>query len=170
MPASLLYTICFCFQGDAVLMLFRHKPPNAQRWNGLGGKFQPGETPLACIQREIMEEAGIDLRLAEHLRFAGLVTWGSGVDPTSASTGMYAFLAHFSPTFPTWQGERIMPEGLLCWQPITWVCDPQNVNVVDNIAHFLPIMLTQEAPHEYYCDYREKRLQGVQVRTLNDTV
>src|ERR1700738_2820489 len=78
MPASLLYTICFCFQGDSVLMLFRNKPPNAQRWNGLGGKFQPGETPLMCVQREIMEEAGIDLHLAERLHFAGIVTWGSG--------------------------------------------------------------------------------------------
>jgi len=167
MPASLLYTICFCFQGDSVLMLFRNKPPNAQRWNGLGGKFQPGETPLACIQREIKEEAGIDLHLAERLHFAGIVTWGSGVDPTSASTGMYAFIAHFPPTFPTWQGERIMPEGILCWQPLTWICDPQNTVVVENIPYFLPNMLTQQAPHEYYCDYREKRLQGVQVLTLD---
>src|SRR5258708_13110381 len=119
MPASLLYTICFCFQGDSVLMLFRNKPPNAQRWNGLGGKFQPGETPLACIQREIKEEAGIDLHLAERLHFAGIVTWGSGVDPTSASTGMYSFIAHFPPTFPTSPADPTMPQGLLSCHPIT---------------------------------------------------
>ncbi|MFL5627876.1 MAG: NUDIX hydrolase [Ktedonobacteraceae bacterium] len=117
MPASLLYTICFCMRGDLVLMLFRHKPPNAHLWNGLGGKFQPGETPLACVQREIMEEATIDLHLAERLRFTGIVTWGTGHDPGNASTGMYAFVAHFPPTFPIWQQERITPEGLLCWQP-----------------------------------------------------
>lgn len=60
-----------------------------------------------------------------------------------------------------------MPEGILCWQPLTWICDPQNTVVVENIPYFLPNMLTQQAPHEYYCDYREKRLQGVQVLTLD---
>src|SRR5258708_12077378 len=112
MPASLLYTICFCFQGDSVLMLFRNKPPNAQRWNGLGGKFQPGETPLACIQREIKEEAGIDLHLAERLHFAGIVTWGSSVDPTNPTTRMYALLATFPPPFPPCQSHPILPHGI----------------------------------------------------------
>jgi 8-oxo-dGTP diphosphatase len=163
MPASLLYTICFCMRGDLVLMLFRHKPPNAHLWNGLGGKFQPGETPLACVQREIMEEATIDLHLAERLRFTGIVTWGTGHDPGNASTGMYVFVAHFPPTFPIWEQERITPEGLLCWQPLAEVCDPQNTSVVSNIPYFLPGMLTQQEPHEYYCNYREKRLHGVQV-------
>ncbi len=68
------YTICFCIQEERVLLLFRQRPPNAQHWNGLGGKIHAGETPLACIQREVMEEAGIDLQLASELRYAGIVT------------------------------------------------------------------------------------------------
>ncbi len=50
------YTICFCLRGEQVLMLYRSKPPNAQRWNGLGGRIEEGETPLVCVQREIFLE------------------------------------------------------------------------------------------------------------------
>lgn len=63
------YTICFCLCGERVLMLYRNKPPNAQRWNGLGGHIESGETPLVCVRREILEEAEIDLRQAQELRY-----------------------------------------------------------------------------------------------------
>ena len=80
---ALIYTICFCRRGDAILMLYRNKPPNARQWNGLGGKIELGETPPACVRREVAEVAGIDLCFARRVRFAGLVTWASGVDPTA---------------------------------------------------------------------------------------
>ena len=60
--AGLVYTICFCLRGDAVLMLYRDRPPFARHWNGLGGKIEPGETPLACVEREVLEESGLNLR------------------------------------------------------------------------------------------------------------
>lgn len=37
------------------------------KWNGLGGKFLPGETPLDCVTREFKEESGFDL-VAPELR------------------------------------------------------------------------------------------------------
>ena len=43
-------------------MLLGNRPPNAGLWNGFGGKISPGETPLDCVRREVLEEAGIDLR------------------------------------------------------------------------------------------------------------
>ena len=60
---SLQYTICFCRYGELVLMLYRYRPPNQFHWNGLGGKLQEDETPQACVQREVLEEAEIDCRL-----------------------------------------------------------------------------------------------------------
>lgn len=156
--AALPYTICFCLRGDEVLMLYRSTPPNASRWNGLGGKIEQGETPLANIHREMLEEAEIDLREAQELRFAGLVTWTSGADPTRPSRGMYAFLAHLAPNFPTWP-DRATPEGLLSWKPLAWVCDPRNPAVVSNIPHFLPKMLATAAAQEYACRYQGESLQ-----------
>ncbi|MBW1669117.1 MAG: 8-oxo-dGTP diphosphatase [Deltaproteobacteria bacterium] len=29
------------------------------KWNGPGGKVQPGETPLECVVREVLEETGL---------------------------------------------------------------------------------------------------------------
>ena len=46
-------------------MLYRNKKPhdpNAGKWIGIGGRIEPGETPDACIRREVFEETGIELR------------------------------------------------------------------------------------------------------------
>lgn len=146
-------------------MLYRSNPPNAGLWNGLGGKIEQGETPLANIQREMLEEAEIDLREAQELRFAGLVTWTSGADPTRPSRGMYAFLARLAPEFST-RPDRATPEGLLSWKPLAWVCDPSNPAIVSNIPHFLPQMLVASEAREYACRYQGERLQNMVSRAL----
>lgn len=145
-------------------MLYRKYPPNQYHWNGLGGKIQEHETPLACIRREVLEEAGIDLGEAQRLSFAGIVTWPAGIDLTRASMGMYAFIAEFLLTWPIWEEERVTQEGILSWKSLAWVCDTENTEVVDNIAHFLPRMFAQEEPQEYYRDERGRGLTAVVVR------
>lgn len=157
---TLPYTICFCTRGDDVLMLHRAKPPVAHQWNGVGGKLEPGETPLDCIWREVEEETGLDLRTADIVRLAGLVRWGPG-GALGHATGMYVFIANFPPDYPIWRDERSIPEGNLCWKPLEWVCDPCNTAVVDNIAYYLPTMLSETAVFEYCCDYREGFLTHV---------
>jgi 8-oxo-dGTP diphosphatase len=32
------------------------------KWNGLGGKFEPGETPEECVRREVLEESGLTIQ------------------------------------------------------------------------------------------------------------
>lgn len=147
---TLPYTIGFCLHGDQVLMLYRHKPPNAGLWNGLGGKLEAGETPLENIHREVMEEAGLDLRQAAVVRFAGLVSWPVSTDRTGARMGMYAFLACLTPDYPLWP-DRVTEEGVLSWKTLAWVCDQQNPLVVSNIPHFLPAMLAAQQAREYCC-------------------
>ena len=110
---TIQYTLCFCKCKDSVLMLHRRWPPNAGMWNGLGGKILLCETPLDCVYREVLEEAGIDLRGFGSLRFSGVVTWKKGVDPTGPSTGMCAFVAELPDDWPVWEGAREVEEGLL---------------------------------------------------------
>ena len=31
------------------------------KWNGLGGKFEPGEAPEDCVVREVREESGLEI-------------------------------------------------------------------------------------------------------------
>ncbi len=43
-------------------MLFRNRKKDdihKQKWNGLGGKFEPGESPEECAIREVYEESGL---------------------------------------------------------------------------------------------------------------
>jgi 8-oxo-dGTP diphosphatase len=151
---ELPYTICFCRYQQHIVMLHRTYPPNAQLWNGLGGKIESGETPLASIQREIQEEAGINLLEAPSLFFAGITTWGpTNHDPLK---GMYAYIAHLSQQ----QAEQIhplnTPEGLITWKPLAWVCNPNNPAVVSNIPHFLPPILQAKSPYEYFYAYENE--------------
>lgn len=162
---ALPYTICFCLCGNQVLMLYRDNPPNAGRWNGLGGKIEAGETPLVNIHREMMEEAEIDLHHAQELRFAGIVTWTMLDAPFSSTGGMYGFLASLPADFPLWP-DRLTAEGLLSWKALNWVCDLSNPSVVSNIPRFLPPMLSSPEPQQYSCIYWEGALQGFEIAVL----
>ncbi len=169
--AGLVYTICFCLRGDAILMLHRDRPPFARHWNGLGGKLEPGETPLACVEREVLEESGLRLRDAQAVRFAGLVTWSGwssdGAAPVAdRSRGMYAYVARFPDAWPIWDGARPGPDGRLAWQPLAWVCDPNNGTVVDNLPQILPRLLAEPEPLEYHCAYAGHRLVEVVAHPL----
>ncbi len=58
----ILATLCYVRSRGKTLMLHRIKRPNdihLGKWNGLGGKFNPGETPEECAIREIKEESGL---------------------------------------------------------------------------------------------------------------
>lgn len=57
-----------CYVRDAknltTLMLHRVKKENDMhegKWNGLGGKFEEGETPEECVIREVLEESGLSI-------------------------------------------------------------------------------------------------------------
>jgi 8-oxo-dGTP diphosphatase len=59
-----LATLCYVRHQGQTLMLHRIKKANdmhAGKWNGLGGKLLPGETPEACAIREVEEESGLTL-------------------------------------------------------------------------------------------------------------
>ncbi len=56
-------------------MLHRIKKPDDYhqgKWNGLGGKFEKGESPVDCVKREVLEEAGLVL---ENPAMKGFITF-----------------------------------------------------------------------------------------------
>ena len=59
------------------LMLHRVKKEhdeNHDKWVGIGGKFEPGESPEDCALREVREETGLTLR---SWSYRGIVTFVS---------------------------------------------------------------------------------------------
>lgn len=70
-------SLCYIERGNEYLMLHRVKKENDEnrdKWIGIGGKFEPGESPEECMAREMCEETGLT-PLSWHYR--GIVTFVS---------------------------------------------------------------------------------------------
>ena len=70
-------TLCYIERGDAWLLLHRVKKENdlnRDKWIGLGGKCEEGESPEECVLREVREETGLTLT---RWRYRGIVTFVS---------------------------------------------------------------------------------------------
>ena len=65
---SNLTTLCYIEQGGRYLMLHRVKKENdinKDKWIGVGGHFEAGESPEECVLREVKEETGLDVSNAQ---------------------------------------------------------------------------------------------------------
>ena len=70
-----LTTLCYLEQDGCYLMLHRtakEKDINKDKWIGVGGHFEAGESPEDCALREIREETGLTVT---SLRYRGIVTF-----------------------------------------------------------------------------------------------
>ena len=56
---------------------------NKDKWIGIGGKFENGESPEDCAVREIREETGLEVE-SEDLEYCGIVTF---VDVSNINEG-----------------------------------------------------------------------------------
>ena len=70
-------SLCYIEREGCYLMLHRTKKVNDEnhdKWIGVGGKFEEGESPEECMLREVTEETGLSLT---HWRYRGIVTFVS---------------------------------------------------------------------------------------------
>lgn len=101
-----------CYVRDAknltTLMLHRVKKENDMhegKWNGLGGKFEYGETPEECVIREVLEESGLSIN---NPKLQGFITFPA----FDQFEDWYVFVF----TADEFTGELIdSPEGNLEW-------------------------------------------------------
>ncbi|MBQ7801299.1 MAG: 8-oxo-dGTP diphosphatase [Oscillospiraceae bacterium] len=124
-------TLCYVLRGDQVLMLHRVKKKNDinhDKWIGIGGKFEPGESPDECLLREAKEETGLTLT---DWKCRGVVTF---LCDQAEGEFMYLFTAEgfegqltecnegdlqwvsreFLDRLPKWEGDQIFLD--LLWQ------------------------------------------------------
>lgn len=52
-------TLLFLLKEDAILLAMKKRGSGAGKWNGVGGKVEPGETIEAATRRECEEEIGV---------------------------------------------------------------------------------------------------------------
>ena len=124
-------TLCYITRGDEVLMLHRVKKKNdinKDKWIGIGGKFEPEESPDECLLREAREETGLTLT---DWKCRGVVTF---LNDGCEGEYMYLFTAEgfegelkecdegdlqwvpreFLDSLPKWEGDQIFLD--LLWQ------------------------------------------------------
>ena len=100
-------TLCYISRVSEYLMLHRVKKQNdvnRDKWIGIGGKFEPDESPDECLLREAKEETGLTLT---SWRYRGIVTF---VNTVCESEYMHLFTAD------DYEGEiKQCDEGVLEW-------------------------------------------------------
>ena len=92
-------TLCYLKRGEEYLMLHRVKKEgdlNKDKWIGIGGKFEAGESPEDCLCREVLEETGLTLH---SWRYRGIVTFVSDEYGTE--------YMHLFDSETLWEGDRI---------------------------------------------------------------
>lgn len=78
---SQLTTLCYIEKDNKYLMLHRTTKANDEnhdKWIGVGGHFEKGESPEDCLLREVKEETGLELKAFD---FRGIVTFVSDENP-----------------------------------------------------------------------------------------
>ena len=134
-------TLVYIERGSEYLMMHRIKKEideNRDKWIGIGGKFEPGESPDDCLLREVREETGLTLN---SWRMRGIVTF---VSDEWGTEYMHLF------TSDDYSGELLAcDEGELEWVdrdrllelPI-WEGDKIFLRLIRNDAPFFLLKLT----------------------------
>jgi len=134
-------TLCYLERGRDYLLLHRVKKENDEnrdKWIGVGGKLEEGESPEDCLLREVYEETGLTLT---RWRYRGLVTF---VSDEWGTEYMHLF------TSDAWTGEMKpeCDEGELAWidrdallsKPI-WEGDKIFLRLLDSDRPFFSLKL-----------------------------
>lgn len=151
-------TLCYIEnpQGE-YLMLHRVKKENdlnRDKWIGVGGKFEDGESPEECVLRETLEETGLTLT---DWRYRGIITFVSDRWETEY---MHLFTA------TGWTGRlHECDEGVLEWVSREqfrglpqWEGDRIFLRLIEEDAPFFSLKLRYEGEHLAYAALNGKEL------------
>ena len=146
-------TLCYIEKDEAYLMLHRVKKVNDEnhdKWIGVGGKFEAGESPEDCLLREVKEETGLTLT---DYRYRGLVTfvsdeWGTEYMHLFTATGF--------------EGEiKRCDEGELVWVPKAEI---ENLNIWEGDKIFFRLLVKSDKFFSLKLTYRGDTLVRSEVR------
>jgi 8-oxo-dGTP diphosphatase len=134
-----------------VLMIHRNARADDQhlgKYNGLGGKMEPGEDVATCMRREIMEEAGIECL---EMRLRGTINWPGFGKHGEDWLGFIFVIDYYA-------GEPLThnAEGTLEWVPIESL---HALPMWEGDRHFLPLVFDADPrPFHGAMPYRDGRM------------
>ena len=161
MLTPVLTTLAFVRHPDGERVLMCHRVARSDdeqhgKYNGLGGKVERDEDVVACIRRDLLEEAGI---AATSLRLRGTVSWpGFGRDG-SDHFGFIFVVDEFTGEVPSENDE-----GVLTWERIDGLGE---LDMWEGDRHFLPLLFDETVPQFHaVLPYRAGRPVGWSVSVL----
>ena len=139
-------SLCYIERDGKYLMLHRVKKEvdaNKDKWIGVGGRFEEGESPEDCVTREVMEETGLTLT---DYSYRGIVTF---VSDKWEGEFMHLFTA------TGFEGEiKECDEGVLEWiskeeliKLPMWEGDKIFLDLIANPSTFFSLKLQYEGEH-----------------------
>ena len=150
-----LATLGYVFSPDGrrVLMVHRNARPgdaHLGKYNGLGGKLEPGEDVVAGLRRELREEAEIE---CDAVRLAGTVSWPGFGKHGEDWFGFIFRVDRFTGTPPAANAE-----GTLEWIAVE---DILSLPLWEGDHYFLPLVFDPAAPPFHgVMPYRDGRPVG----------
>lgn len=146
-------TLCYIEKDEAYLMLHRVKKVNDEnhdKWIGVGGKFEVGESPEDCLLREVKEETGLILT---DYKYRGLVTfvsdeWGTEYMHLFTATGFVGEI-------------KECDEGELVWVPKSEI---ENLNIWEGDKIFFRLLVNSDKFFSLKLTYQGDTLVGAEVR------
>ena len=150
----ILSTLCYIEKDEKYLMLHRTKKKNdinKDKWLGIGGKFEEGESPEECMIREVKEETGLMLK---NYQLRCIVTY---VSTTWETEYMYVFTSN------EFEGNLIpCDEGDLQWidkdkitELNTWEGDKIFVEKIQNDNSFFTVKFQYDGKKLVKYDLKE---------------
>lgn len=137
--------------GREVLLVHRNARPGDQhlgKYNGLGGKLEADEDVLACMRREIREEAGIECTA---LQLRGTISW-PGFGKAGEDWLGFIFLVTRFEGIPFARNH----EGTLEWQRVDAL---DALPMWDGDREFLPLVFDADPrPFHGVMPYRDGRM------------
>jgi 8-oxo-dGTP diphosphatase len=156
------YTLGFLIKKNQILMLNRNKSPWMGSWNGLGGKILENETPRACIQREVLEETGLNLDTDKFI-YKGTVTWNVF---HAHGQGLYIYIYYLDDDLE-FKTPLKVEEGILEFKDIDWLSSFDNEGIAKNIPYFLPTIIKEKTIYQFDCIFHEKILKEVNKKRID---
>lgn len=126
-------TVCWIVRDGKALLKLANSGISAGKWNAVGGKVEPGETPLECVKREAFEETGL---VISDPAYKGKLTFlfvGSSGESKTGEWVMHVFAAG------GFSGElKPSDEGELRWFGLESLPFEQ---MWEDDTHWVPLML-----------------------------
>jgi len=150
-------TLCFLLKDNEILLALKKRGFGINKWNGVGGKIEVGESIEEAAVRELKEEIGVDASLM-NLNKAGSIKFYFA-NRADWNNHMHIFLIR------DWQGqpeetEEMKPQwhslGELPFESM-WIDD----------SHWLPLVLSgKKIEAEFYFDSDGQAIERFEIKEI----